>query len=159
MANLILQLEEQQPDLRSREKTYRFTAENRGSKPVSLRPLIPQIPDGVELLDVKDAAERVVLLKRSMLSDDLTNILKSYILRLEKISNPGFFDRSRFKNEQTTQEPAKQVIRNRSGSETTDIDFKIESIADAQMALATWVQRLKLRKRSLQRQNVSAQTI
>ena len=87
MANLIL--EEQQPDLRSREKTYRFTAENRGSKPVSLRPLIPQIPDGVELLDVKDAAERVVLLKRSMLSDDLTNILKSYILRLEKISNPG----------------------------------------------------------------------
>src|SRR5262249_53558228 len=126
VSNLILQLEEQQADLRSREKTYRFTAENRGSKSVSLHPLVPQIPDGVELLDVKDTSERAVLLKRSMLCTEMTEVLKAYVRRGDKGGSATIVGRFWSKNEPSSPKPVSQVVRSHNSDGTeADIDFTI----------------------------------
>jgi len=143
MANLILQLDEQLADVRSREKTYRFTAENRGSKTVSLRPLAPQIPEGVALLDVKDSSERAVLLKRSMLCTELTAILNSYLRRLDGDLNPRrtVLDRLRSTSDAPGPRPAPRVVRDwTSSTDTTEktLGFDIQGRSDAEVALTTW---------------------
>jgi len=140
MANLMLQLEEQLADMRSREKTYRFTVENKGNKTVLLRPVTPQIPEGVTLLDVKQSTERVILLKRSILLTELTAILKSYQVRLSSNMKSGIFERIRTQIQTPSPSPAPQIVIDRSSTDTSKktFDFQIEDEADADDAVERW---------------------
>jgi hypothetical protein len=101
--------------------------------------LTPRVADGVTLLDVKDSSERDVQLNHKNLCAELTATLKAYLLRIEREKRPPplYFFRSR------TAAPPSSVIRDlgSTGSSSNGprtIDFTIQGVKDAEIALTTW---------------------
>lgn len=140
MSNVTFQMEEQLSDLRSSEIAYRFTAENRGAKPIHLRSLTPRVPEGVTLLEVKDTSERAVRLRHETLCAELTATLKAYLIRLERARRPKSSILS-FVSSTTASSPP-SVIRDLASTDTSGvvrtIDFVVHGVNDAETALKTW---------------------
>jgi hypothetical protein len=135
---LTLVLDEQLSDLRSSETAYRFTIENRGTKPVRLMTLTPRLAEGVTLLDVKDSSERVAHINHKKLCDELTAILKSYLMRQDPGARP-LAARLFRSGGATTQPPS--IIRSFSSdsSESRTIDFEVSNVSDAETAISKWL--------------------
>jgi hypothetical protein len=124
MSNVVFQLEEQRSDLRADEIAYRFMAENRGPRPVHVRSLNPQAPEGVTLTEVRDTSDRAVRLRYRTLCDELTGILRSYLMRLDadKQKDKGTLVR----------------IFGANGQTERTFDFVVENTHDAGIAIAKW---------------------
>lgn len=81
MPKLLFKLEEETAtDIRSKEKAYKLTIENVGTKAVDLLSLMPNIPSNVELSEIKNPT--FVALKRTHdeICEQLTQILNDYLI-------------------------------------------------------------------------------
>lgn len=84
MPKVALSLIEQFSDMRSNEVAYRFTIENQGSSAIELLSIIPRVPEGVELLEVKDPSLKPVKAKHSELCSELTALLNDHLFLSSK---------------------------------------------------------------------------
>ncbi|GGY66171.1 hypothetical protein [Marinobacter zhanjiangensis] len=147
-----MDLEEQLSDSRSNEAAYRVRIENLGSAVLDLVNLNPQIPDGVELVEVKDSSTVAAKERHAKLCEDLTQILKDYlfaeneevqnrILDIEKNHihriiqdiNP-FYWRAYFKLFTGFIEKSVERVR----KERSSMAFVISSSEDAAIAIDKW---------------------
>jgi len=60
MPKVLFTLAEQFSDLRSSETAYKFMIENEGSNAIDLHSITPRIPEGVNLVEVKDPSLEAV---------------------------------------------------------------------------------------------------
>jgi len=84
MPKVIFSLLEQFSEMRSNEMAYRFMIENQGSTAIELISIIPRIPEGVEIVEVKDPSLMAVKAKHSKLCSELTELLKDHIYPLSR---------------------------------------------------------------------------
>lgn len=79
MPKVSLELEEQLSDSRSNEVAYRLKIINLGAGTLNLMNLNPQIPEGVELVEVKDSSTVVAKERHKKLCEELTQIVKDFL--------------------------------------------------------------------------------
>ncbi|MFC1550980.1 hypothetical protein ACFL6P_00305 [Candidatus Latescibacterota bacterium] len=79
MPKVTFSLVEQFSDMRSNEMAYKFMIENQGSSAIELLSILPRIPEGVELVEVKDRSLVAVKEKHSKLCSELTELLKDHL--------------------------------------------------------------------------------
>ena len=83
-----MELEEQLSDSRSNEIAYRLKIENFGAEVLKLINLNPQIPDGVDLVEVKDSSTVASKERHEKLCEDLSQIVKDFLfIENEDIQN------------------------------------------------------------------------
>ncbi len=76
MAKVKFSLVEQNSDVRSSDKAYEFRIDNQDASAISLLSITPRIPEGVELVEVKNPSLLAVKARYSNLCEELTIILK-----------------------------------------------------------------------------------
>ncbi len=151
MPKVSITLEEQLSDTRSDEVAYRLKIENLGVNKIRLIDVHPRIPEGVDLVEVKDSSAQAIKTKHEKLCTELTQLakdrlfltsnglrkriveiykelLKEIIQDLNTIWRPylGLFA-GRF---------IKQIERKQ--AQLTALYFKIESADDARIAFQKW---------------------
>lgn len=84
MPRLGMHLEEQLSDTRSNEAAYRLKVENLGATSVDLLNLSPRIPEGVELIEVKDSSVEAAKVKHQEICSDLTELLRDQLFLTSK---------------------------------------------------------------------------
>jgi len=151
MPKVSFELEEQLSDSRSNEVAYRLKIENLGANTLSLINLNPQIPDGVELIEVKDSSTVASKEKHEKLCEDLTQLLKDYlylnvediqsrILEIEKkhfkeiISDANTFWKLYLNLLTGTMEKRLEQKR----KEISSFNFNITNSTDANIAIEKW---------------------
>lgn len=152
MPKLSLDLEEQLSDSRSNESAYRLKVTNLGSTTLNLISLSPQIPDLVELVEVKDSSTVAAKGKHESLCEELTQLLYDYIfVDVEEVQNRILEIKKRYwkefiKDANTfwrvylniftgTMEKRMEKYR----KEDSSLGFKINSSVDAVIAIEKWL--------------------
>jgi hypothetical protein len=157
MPKVIFSLIEQESDLRSNEKAYKFMVENQGQNAMGLLSITPRIPEQVELVEVKDRSLVAVKANYIALCEDLTEVLRDQIFISDKdIRHSIAKAASEYVNEYLgqvrsivgimlslifyeTNETRRMIERfNRRFDAFT---FKIERTSDAKLALAKFIKR------------------
>jgi hypothetical protein len=121
MANVQCSLDEQLSDMRSTQIAYLFKADNRGAKPVWLRNLTPETPEGVRILTVRDTSISEELQKHREVCEKMNATLRAYLLRQNHHTN----GKSAFK--ELFSAPVDEKSR--------PVEFEINSAKDAKTAL------------------------
>lgn len=80
MPRITMTLTEQLSDARSNEMAYRASIENAGTEPVHLLALAPRLPEGVELIEVKDFSAEMEKVRHQRLCRELTDLLDKRLL-------------------------------------------------------------------------------
>lgn len=151
MSRVTINLEEQLSDSRSNELAYRLTIDNLGSNAISLSNVSPRIPDGVELVEVKDFSSQAAKLQHESLCKELTELLRDQImLKSEEVRDqmvsierdmlrdtisdlPGFW---RVYLKVFTGQYYSDVKSYR--SKRKSLFFTINSLADSKIAIQKW---------------------
>lgn len=84
MPKVIFSLSEQDSDLRSNEKAYKFMVENQGINTISLLSITPRIPQQVEIGEDKNPSLVTVKAKYLALCGELTEILRNQLFISDK---------------------------------------------------------------------------
>jgi hypothetical protein len=84
MPKLIFSLIEQDTDLRSNEKAYKFMVENEGSNTISLLSITPRIPQQVEIGEDKNPSLVTVKARYLALCEELTEVLRNQLFVSDK---------------------------------------------------------------------------
>src|SRR2546421_8329859 len=84
MPRTTMQLEEQLSDARSNEVAYRLKIENLGSSALNLLTLTPRIPEGVELIKVKDSSVEAAKVRHEAVCKALTELLSDRLFLSSK---------------------------------------------------------------------------
>ncbi|MER9530171.1 hypothetical protein NKI89_10235 [Mesorhizobium sp. M0309] len=79
MPKITVNLTEQLSDARSNEVAYRATVENTGVEPVHLLALTPRLPEGVELIEVKDFSAELDKVRHQRLCKELSSLLNNHL--------------------------------------------------------------------------------
>lgn len=79
MPRVTFRLDEQFSDQRSNEIAYKFTVENQGVTPIAVHSITPRIPEGVDIVEVKDPSLEAVRAKHSRLCSELTQLLRDQL--------------------------------------------------------------------------------
>jgi hypothetical protein len=77
---LTFSLEEELTEQQSDTIAYRFTIHNHGECPVDILSIDPRVPDGAELVKVKNSSLVEADQRRIQLADELTRILRNYLV-------------------------------------------------------------------------------
>jgi hypothetical protein len=84
MPRAVFELNELTTDVRSREKGYELIVRNEGNQPFDLMSITPRIPDGVEIVEVRDPSVIATKSKHTRLCSDLAELLNDHLLITSK---------------------------------------------------------------------------
>lgn len=151
MARVNVELEEQLSDARSNEVAYRVKVENIGASAVSLVSINPQIPDDVELLEVKDSSAQASKTRHEKLCKELTELLRDHVFLTSKEVQDRILAIQKRMFKELLSDAATiwrlyyslltgQYFRRleRQREARAAVWFRIESTADAAIALRNW---------------------
>jgi hypothetical protein len=79
MPNATLTLEQVPTDARTDELAYQLKVHTNGPSPIEIFEIAPRVPDGLTLVDVKDASQEAVQARRNKLFGELTALLQEYL--------------------------------------------------------------------------------
>ncbi|CCV06718.1 hypothetical protein MESS2_350090 [Mesorhizobium metallidurans STM 2683] len=148
MPKIAVNLTEQLSDARSNEVAYRATVENSGVEPVHLLALTPRLPEGVELIEVKDFSAELDKVRHQRLCRELTSILANH---LSLVSTDYRKELSALFREYVKETFSMQgilyiIYRISNMDKTTSkiaekyfyMDFSIQNYTDAKAAISKW---------------------
>jgi hypothetical protein len=151
MPDLVLVIEEELSDKRSNEFAYKLLIKNASGKPIELRSIMPRVPAGVELHEIKDISREEQKDKYTRLCKELTTLLAIHLqtevdeyrskatdILMEMLKAAVSFSTMwKLYVAMFSKEMRKNLAR-QFNDKADSLQFKIDSVQDAGLAYGKW---------------------
>lgn len=148
MPKIAVNLTEQLSDARSNEVAYRATVENTGMEPVHLLALTPRLPEGVELIEVKDFSAELDKVRYQRLCKELSQLLSNHLslVSTDYRNQLSLLFKSYMKDAFSTRGMLYIIFKLTNAADSTNklaekyyfLDFSIGNYTDAKGAVSKW---------------------